>query len=468
MEVIAKVRYASCADFLEFGREKVFSLLGDANVVGEFPGRFIDTMYNAIMFLAGVVFLVFVSVGGSLIVLGLLAILGTIYYRQAEASKANFIIARELSDRYHKSVIDLLHGYREVKMSLAKSQNLFSHLDQNRKELKTLSVNSTIKWMLNNLYGKYIFYVLIGVVIFMLPNLFASSSRLVGPYVVTLFFLMPPLTNIIGSIPNFINMQISYQRLRDFDLKVDHSEMRYSSISAENTLFGDKSFESLDMQEVIYEYKKQSFSINVPKFSILKGEVVFITGGNGSGKTTFISILCGLLRPSSGSIRFNGCLIDRQDYQLYRNKLVVIFSDNYLFSENYDDSMISEDNAELNRYISLMKLQGIVTVDSRANKLLTELSRGQGKRLAMIYALLENKDVLVLDEWAADQDPQFRAYFYRVFLQKLRDMGKTVIVVTHDDAYFSCADRIVKFDQGTIVTDENKYRDGQTMSSKFS
>jgi ABC-type siderophore export system fused ATPase/permease subunit len=71
----------------------------------------------------------------------------------------------------------------------------------------------------------------------------------------------------------------------------------------------------------------------------------------------------------------------------------------------------------------------------------------------MIYAQLENRQLWMLDEWAADQDPEFRKYFYTVFLQNLKKEGKTVIVITHDDRYFHLAERIIKFDFGKIVQD---------------
>ena len=69
------------------------------------------------------------------------------------------------------------------------------------------------------------------------------------------------------------------------------------------------------------------------------------------------------------------------------------------------------------------------------------------------FNLLEDKPILVLDEWAADQDPHFRKYFYEELIPKLKNEGKTIIAVTHDDTYFKHADRIVKFDYGQIIKD---------------
>lgn len=79
-----------------------------------------------------------------------------------------------------------------------------------------------------------------------------------------------------------------------------------------------------------------------------------------------------------------------------------------------------------------------------------ELSAGQRKRMALLSAYLEDRPIYLFDEWAADQDPTYRRLFYTKLLLDLKARGKTLVVITHDDAYFSVADRIVKLDYGTF------------------
>ncbi len=78
----------------------------------------------------------------------------------------------------------------------------------------------------------------------------------------------------------------------------------------------------------------------------------------------------------------------------------------------------------------------------------THLSTGQRKRLALVVACLEDKPVYVFDEVAADQDVHFRGYFYETLLPELKNRGRTVVVVTHDDRYFHVADRVLGMDYG--------------------
>ena len=84
----------------------------------------------------------------------------------------------------------------------------------------------------------------------------------------------------------------------------------------------------------------------------------------------------------------------------------------------------------------------------------TDLSQGQRKRLALLTAYLEDRPIYVFDEWAADQDPYFKNIFYTQLLPALKARNKTVLVISHDDRYYHVADRIIKLDDGQIVSDQ--------------
>jgi len=81
------------------------------------------------------------------------------------------------------------------------------------------------------------------------------------------------------------------------------------------------------------------------------------------------------------------------------------------------------------------------------------LSTGQRKRLALLVTLLEDRPIIVLDEWAAEQDPEFRQFFYEELLAELKSRNKTIIAISHDDKYFRCADRVIRLEFGRIVSD---------------
>ena len=75
---------------------------------------------------------------------------------------------------------------------------------------------------------------------------------------------------------------------------------------------------------------------------------------------------------------------------------------------------------------------------------------GQRKRIAMVVALLEDRPLYIFDEWAADQDPEFRHYYYEQLSPRPQAPRKNRLAISHDDRYFHCADRVVTLDYGTV------------------
>ena len=137
-------------------------------------------------------------------------------------------------------------------------------------------------------------------------------------------------------------------------------------------------------------------------------------------------------------------------YRAYRELFAAIYSDYHLF-----DRLYGLPNIDDSRVISLLQLMQLEKKtrwrDGRFEN--QELSTGQKKRLALVISLLEDKQIYVFDEWAADQDPSFRQFFYETLLPDLKARGKTLIVATHDDRYFSVGDRVIKMELGRIVSD---------------
>jgi putative ATP-binding cassette transporter len=187
------------------------------------------------------------------------------------------------------------------------------------------------------------------------------------------------------------------------------------------------------------------FSLGPVSFTINKGEIIFVTGGNGSGKSTLVKLIGGLYFPASGNISIDGTRLTESDYKAYRTLFSIITSDFYLFKRLYGLDSIDENL--IFKYLKTMKLE---TKTGIANKEFTniQLSTGQRKRLAMIVSLLHDRQIFILDEWAADQDVSFRKYYYETLLTELKRKGKTLIVVSHDDRFYHLADKVIKLEYG--------------------
>jgi ABC-type siderophore export system fused ATPase/permease subunit len=177
--------------------------------------------------------------------------------------------------------------------------------------------------------------------------------------------------------------------------------------------------------------------------------LLFVTGGNGSGKSTFAKLLTGLYTPAKGTITLAGQQINEQNQHWYRNYFSTIFSDFFLFSQVLDKQGELADDSQIEAILEKLQLSGKVTTDKGIISN-TQLSQGQRKRLALLVSYMEDAPIYLFDEWAADQDPHFRHYFYHDLLPGLIAKGKTVIAISHDERYFHLADRVLKFDDGLM------------------
>jgi putative ATP-binding cassette transporter len=119
----------------------------------------------------------------------------------------------------------------------------------------------------------------------------------------------------------------------------------------------------------------------------------------------------------------------------------------------YGAEGLPQDDQVVAAYLKELHLQDKVSV-SAGRFSTTSLSQGQRKRLALVTAYMEDRPIYLFDEWAADQDPEFRDFFYHRILPQLKAKGKTVIVISHDDRYYHVADRVVKFENGRLLQEQ--------------
>jgi len=213
----------------------------------------------------------------------------------------------------------------------------------------------------------------------------------------------------------------------------------------------------LEFVNVAHTYKSDnedgSFKVGPLNLTLRRGEMCFVIGGNGSGKTSFAKLLLGLYAPEEGAIRLNGQEITDEVRDSYRQLFSSVHADFYLF-----ETLFGLESAELDtaarEYLERLHLSGKLQVKDNVLAT-TELSQGQRKRLALLTAYLEDRPIYLFDEWAADQDPQFKEIFYFELLGRLKAAGKTAIVISHDDRYYHVADRVIKLNYGLIEFDNS-------------
>jgi putative ATP-binding cassette transporter len=361
--------------------------------------------------------------------------------------------AWEKEAEIHEIFSDFLNGFKEIKLNSARARDITMHMVGESRASSEMKADALISLAYFFNYLQLLLYIIVGLIIFVVPNLSDDFSSVVVPSTTAAIFLVGSLTGIITCIPNLSESNVSASSLLKLEQSIrgpDQSERGSDS----NQVF--KGAKSLRFDRLLYQHKKddptKSFIFGPVSYEFLSGNIYFIRGNNGSGKTTFMRLLTGLYMPDEGNILVDGVSVSQPSSTSYRDLFSVVFSDFFLFKNLYGLTDIQED--ELNYWKTLFQIDKKVSVEEGKFSNL-ELSTGQKKRLALLVAILEKRQFIVLDEWAADQDPEFRKTFYTVIIPMLKKAGKTIIAITHDDHYFGIADHLLTINAGQLITDGN-------------
>ncbi len=291
--------------------------------------------------------------------------------------------------------------------------------------------------------------------LFASSNWLGTSIEVLGAYAIMVLYIKSATMTLFTALPLWSGAQVAINKIEaiGFKLRVSETITRSANTLNSKTPNGIGTNDiRIDVEGICYAYQKnkeeQGFHVGPFNCSFQSGEVVFITGGNGSGKTTFLKLLIGLYSPKTGQIAWNNQEVTVENLEEYRQNFAVIFSEPYLFPHLMGfvgESVDEQAQAWLQR---LQLTNKVEVINNKFSNL--KLSFGQRKRLALLTAYIEDRPIYIFDEWAAGQDPEFRKFFYRTLLPELKAKDKLVIAITHDDQYFDTADRIIKFDAGQI------------------
>jgi cyclic peptide transporter len=451
LSIVQKVRNANYESFEKLGVNKIYAAISDARILSRVPEIFVTLINSFITLICSLVYLFWISPAGGATVLIVMLNLLLIYVARNEKMKKDLNEVRDLQNTYYKSLQELLFGFKQVRISSYRSNKLYNkYILANRDKAKGLSIRASRNYVVNQLIGTYSWYILFGIILFLLPVLLKLELMEIAVFITAVLFMMSPISQLISFFPFQTACKIALQRIDGIYKELDINAPKNSE---EFKLAKD--FNTIRFEDVTYVYtdSKSTFTLDSLSVEINKGEVIFIVGGNGSGKSTFINLLTGLCVPLSGKVFIDEQEVPWNEYVSFSNSMSVIYTNHHMFKENYDAYPLSEKNEELQSYKEMLNLDGVLKVDEEKNTVNTDLSKGQQKRVALLLGLMENKPIMVLDEWAAEQDPKNRKYFYTKWLNEIRKMGKTIIAVSHDDDYYHVADRVIKFNYGKIVED---------------
>ncbi len=453
LRISDKIRHSELSLVENLGRGDLYTKLSqDANTISQSAFMIINAAQESIMLVFAALYLAWLSKTAFLIIAASIIAAIFIYMQHRKTILADYCAMTQREASFLDSLGHIIDGFKEIRINRRKNDALFEAFSDITHETMDLKIRVNLRFILDVMFSQVFFYTLIAVIIFLLPRLIPTYSDVVVKVTASILFIIGPLEMIVNTSPMIARSNVALEQMYNLEAQLDASLDRVSTKAAREPVPDFSNFRQIRMKEISFSYLAPdgtpTFTLGPLNISIERGETLFLLGGNGSGKTTMLKLLCGLYHAKAGCIEMDGKTLDGDDMAAYRELFSVIFSDFHLFDRLY--GLEETDPRKVRALIHEMELDGKTQyLDGRFTNI--NLSTGQRKRLAMIAALLENKSICIFDEWAADQDPHFREIFYRKILKNLKTQGKTIIAVTHDDRYWSLADRVIKLDFGKPV-----------------
>lgn len=433
----------------QIGPSRIQSALsGHATRVAEFFVTLPNLLTNSALVIGCLTYLVILSPRIFLVTLPFVA-LGALGYHLANLKAIQYLRAGTAEqERLFDHFRALTEGAKELRLNRFKRDTFRDGvLGPSIETVRRQHTTGMSLFVAASSWGNFLIYAFLGMVLFVLAGDLPDRAHVLTGFALVMVYLVGPLQSLLLALPEINLAKVAAEQIETVTREMSSAKEGTSAMSRAVSL------QSLVLEGVRHRYyheqSNELFELGPVDLTFRPGEITFIVGGNGSGKTTLAKVLVGLYRSEAGSIVLNGERIDDSNRDQYRQHFSAVFSDFHLFESLLEDRRGGLD-ARGNELLARLQLQHKVQLRDGAFTT-RALSHGQRKRLALVAACLEDRPVLVFDEWAADQDPTFKEVFYHDILGELRGLGKTLIVISHDDRYFHVADRIVRLESGQVL-----------------
>jgi putative pyoverdin transport system ATP-binding/permease protein len=451
VRLMDEIRHSELLAVDRIGRSRIISAItGDTAILTQASNTLCYSVQAPILLLFVGIYVAYLSFSALVMSVVIVTIASAIFHfrgrRLTEQRAAAIVQERRLFDR----LADFLDGFKEVRLHAGRSDDLFDDAVEVSRAATNIKIRTQTETFKMIASAQSYMYLMLAAVVFVVPTFSESlSAGSITKTTTALLFIIGACFGLVQSIPVLLNANAAADRLAKLE-----SDFRGASRKAVPVKV-PRRFDKIEMRDVMFRYTDDSsdttFTTGPIDFTLQSGELVFLTGGNGSGKSTLLLLLAGLYPPDSGEITLDGVRVDDNTRDEYRALISGIFFDYHLFRRLY--GIADADQAELDRLLHQFRLENKTGVSSGEFKTI-DLSGGQRRRLALVISLIEKRPILLLDEWTAEQDPEFRKKFYEELLPGIMQAGATVVVITHDDRYLdelNLPARRIRMDEGRII-----------------
>jgi putative ATP-binding cassette transporter len=447
-----EVRHSELAPMETIGRARIVAAVTtDTVVLSQTASVLVFSMQNGVLIFFVGFYVAYLSLIAFLLSAAIVAATAAIFYVKGRHVAAGQREAAEWTNRVYDRLIDVLDGFKEVRLNKLRSDQWLDDVIDVSSTAAYAKIKTDAENFKRLIFSQIAMYILLGAVVFVAPELSGAGGESITKAILALLFVVGASFGLVQSLPMLTSANAAADRIGQLEADL-LATARSADLSAAEL---PKRFDKIELHDIVFRYFDKSsettFQVGPVDFTLRAGDLVFISGGNGSGKSTFLKVLAGLYTPELGDIMLDGMRIDDSTRERYRALITAIFGDYHLFMRLYGISNL--DHAEVDHLLTEFQLIAKTRlIDGEFRTL--DLSTGQRKRLALITALLEKRPILLLDEWASDQDPEFRRKFYHELLPALNQAGATIVAVSHDDRYLNEIDfpaRRLRMDEGHFV-----------------
>ncbi|MCW2248530.1 putative ATP-binding cassette transporter [Azospirillum fermentarium] len=460
--LIREIRNCELDGMERIGRTSIFNGLSKEIQTIAQSGNMLGMLFqNGVLLVFATLYLILVSLPAFVLTLVFTAGATSLYLARMARINTAIHEATQAEYRLHDLLGGILDGFKEIKLNDRRSAESAADVIQASLNAADERTKAQSEFGRTFVFTQNVFFLLLGTVVFLVPMLSDTPSDSLVKATSAVLFLFGPLAAVVSSIPILASANAAAGAIAELETLLRKTAENGRKVGRSTDAAAEPpAFQEIELRDVTFCFddgqRERPFQVGPINLTLKPGETVFISGGNGAGKSTFMRLLTSLYWPQGGMILLDGQLLEHHAVHKYRALFSTVFSDYHLFKRLY--GIDEEARARAEALIAEFELSDKTSLTG--NELSTvDLSAGQRKRLALIVAMMERRPICVLDEWAADQDPYFRRKFYEDVIPKMKAAGTTVICVTHDDRYFGLADRRIHLEEGRIVMDSRETPD---------
>lgn len=354
---------------------------------------------------------------------------------------------KEVQNKYYNTLYDQFHFIKEIKLSAnfnannkrtEKSyKNYFNTYYSYGKYLNILgSLDTTILNVFN------IILLIIGATEYFNKIITIGEITLLTSY----FGMISGTVNYyVGVVKSYQSAKVSYDRLKELN---NFEEERNGDIFL-------NSIDSIKVDDLSFGYSEKNILQNM-NCEFNKGNIYVIVGDNGTGKTTFINILTGIIKEGvEGSIWYNNYLLNDLDmYKIRLNKFYILPQSESMQSVTVEEMLKMNlnleskedfDNFMSNNDIRLVDYGNDFKIEKYLNRSMITLSGGEAKKSNLLVSIYKDCEIMILDEPTNELDTKGVEYFKDVLQHMKKD--RIIILITHDKNMLNIADKIIDFNQ---------------------